>query len=109
MIYAEKILKDEAKIDWTRPAVEVDRHIRGLSPFPGAKCQIGEEQVKLLASRLAQGQGTPGEVLQALPELGLTIACGSGAIEVLSAQRPGKRAMAASDLLRGFELPDYVS
>ncbi|MBT2131411.1 methionyl-tRNA formyltransferase [Aliiroseovarius lamellibrachiae] len=109
VIYAEKILKDEARIDWSRPAVDVDRHIRGLSPFPGAKCQIGEEQVKLLASRVTDGQGRPGQVLHALPETGLIIACGSGAIEVMSAQRPGKRAMAASDLLRGFEFPEYVS
>lgn len=107
--YAEKIQKDEAKIDWSRPASEVDRHIRGLSPFPGAKCQIADEQVKLLASRVIDGQGAPGQLLQASPETGLIIACGAGAIEVISAQRPGKRAMAASDLLRGFDLPEYVS
>ena len=106
--YAEKILKGEAKIDWSRSAVDVDRHIRGLSPFPGAKCQIADEQVKLLESRLAGGQGAPGQVLHASPETGLIIACGTGAIEVISAQRPGKRAMPASDLLRGFELPTHV-
>ncbi|MCI2399737.1 methionyl-tRNA formyltransferase [Aliiroseovarius subalbicans] len=102
--YAQKIDKTEARIDWTRPAVEVDRLIRGLSPFPGAKCDIGGEQVKLLTSRLADGQGTPGQVLH-----GLVIACGDGAVEVLSAQRPGKRAMQAQDFLRGFEMPDRVS
>lgn len=107
--YAEKILKDEAKIDWSRSAVDIDRHIRGLSPFPGAKCQIADEQVKVLESRLAEGQGTPGQVLQASPETGLIIACGTGAIEVISAQRPGKRAMPASDLLRGFEFPTQVN
>lgn len=102
--YAEKIDKSEARIDWARPAIEVDRLIRGLSPFPGAKCQIGEEQVKLLASRLAEGSGDPGQVLD-----GLTIACGTGAVEVLRAQRPGKRAMDAEDFLRGFDLPDRIS
>lgn len=100
--YAAKIDKAEARIDWARPAVEVDRLIRGLSPFPGAKCDMAGEQVKLLASRLAQGQGAPGQVLS-----GLTIACGEGAIEVLRAQRPGKRAMEAEDFLRGVELPDH--
>lgn len=102
--YASKIDKSEARIDWTRPAVEVDRLIRGLSPFPGAKCELAGEQVKLLASRLADGKGTPGQVLS-----GLTIACGEGAVEVLRAQRPGKRAMEAGDFLRGFEMPDHVS
>ncbi|WP_432448776.1 methionyl-tRNA formyltransferase [Aliiroseovarius marinus] len=102
--YAAKIDKAEARIDWARPAVEVDRLIRGLSPFPGAKCDMAGEQVKLLASRLAQGQGAPGQVLS-----GLTIACGEGAIEVLRAQRPGKRAMEAEDFLRGVDLPDHFS
>lgn len=98
--YAQKIDKAEAQIDWTRPAAEVDRKIRGLSPFPGAKCDMAGEQVKLLASRLAKGNGAPGAVLD-----GLTIACADGAIEVLRAQRPGKRAMDADDFLRGFEMP----
>ncbi|WP_421704994.1 methionyl-tRNA formyltransferase [Aliiroseovarius sp.] len=102
--YAEKIDKSEARIDWTRPAVEVDRLIRGLSPFPGAKCDIAGEQVKLLASRLVDGAGAPGQVLD-----GLTIACGTGAVEILRAQRPGKRAMEAEDFLRGFDLPDRIS
>lgn len=102
--YAHKIDKAEARIDWTKPAAEVDRLIRGLSPFPGAKCDIAGEQVKLLASRLADGDGAAGKVLD-----GLTIACGDGAIEVLCAQRPGKRAMEAADFLRGFEMPDHVN
>ena len=101
--YAYKIDKTEAKIDWARPAVEVDRLIRGLSPFPGAKCEMEGEQVKLLASRVVDKTGAPGQVLD-----GLVIACGEGAIEVLRAQRPGKRAMDADDFLRGFDLPDVV-
>ncbi|MCK8485138.1 methionyl-tRNA formyltransferase [Aliiroseovarius sp. S2029] len=101
--YAHKIDKAEAQIDWTRPAIEVDRLIRGLSPFPGAKCDMGGEQVKLLASRSADGAGAPGQVLD-----GLTIACGDGAVEVLRAQRPGKRAMEAQDFLRGFDMPAMV-
>lgn len=101
--YAEKILKDEARVDWARPATEVDRQIRGLSPFPGAKCEMNGERIKLLSSRLAKGQGVPGQVLS-----GLTIACGEGAVEVLSAQRPGKKPMQAEDFLRGVELPDRL-
>ena len=98
--YAAKIDKGEARIDWTRPASEVDRLIRGLSPFPGAWCEIGGERVKLLRSRLAAGAGAPGQVLH-----GLTVACGEGAVEVLEAQREGKRALPAADFLRGAALP----
>ncbi len=101
--YAEKIDKAEARIDWTRPAVEVDRAIRGLSPFPGAWCEIGGERARLLRSRLAEGSGAPGEVL-----FGLTVACGDGAVKILQAQRPGKRVMAAEEFLRGIDLPDRL-
>ncbi len=102
--YAAKIDKAEARIDWSAPAAEVDRLIRGLSPFPGAWCLAGEERVKLLASRLVEGQGAPGQVLG-----GLRVACGTGAIEITLAQREGKRAMVPSDFLRGFALPDRLS
>lgn len=101
--YAAKIDKSEARIDWTRPALEVDRLIRGLSPFPGAWCDAAGERVKLLRSRIASGQGKPGEVLT-----GLTIACGEGAIEVTLAQREGKRPMSPADFLRGFSLPEIL-
>ncbi len=102
--YAEKIDKAEARVDWTEPAVVVDRKIRGLSPFPGAWCEIAGERVKLLGARLADGSGTPGSVIGPL-----TIACGSGAVEITRAQRPGKRPMEAQDFLRGFEMPDTVA
>ena len=102
--YAAKIDKSEARVDWSRPAVEVDRLIRGLSPFPGAWCEISGERVKLLRSRLAAGQGAPGQVLG-----GLTVACGTGAVEITLAQREGKRAMAPEDFLRGFALPQSLT
>jgi methionyl-tRNA formyltransferase len=102
--YAAKIDKAEARIDWTRPAIEVDRQIRGLSPFPGAWCMIGGERVKLLRSSLATGTGTPGQVLH-----GLTIACGTGAITITLAQREGKKPMTPDDFLRGFALPNHLA
>ena len=98
--YAQKIDKAEARIDWTRPATEVDRLIRGLSPFPGAWCEIAGERVKLLRSRLAAGSGAPGAVLG-----GFTVACGNGAIEVIEAQRAGKKPMPTAELLKGWQLP----
>ncbi|MGB3147555.1 MAG: methionyl-tRNA formyltransferase [Paracoccaceae bacterium] len=102
--YAAKIDKAEARIDWAEPAATIDRKVRGLSPFPGAWCLMGEERLKLLRTRLADGTGTPGQVLS-----GLTIACGTGAIEILEAQREGKRPMAAEELLRGSNLPERLS
>jgi methionyl-tRNA formyltransferase len=102
--YAAKIDKAEARIDWTRPAVEVDRLIRGLSPFPGAWCMAGDERLKLLRSRVGDGTGAPGQVLH-----GLTVACGTGAVQVLEAQREGKRPAAVEEMLRGFTLPDRLT
>ena len=101
--YAAKIDKAEARVDWAKPAEEVDRLIRGLSPFPGAWVEIGGERVKLLRSRVVEGAGAPGEVLS-----GLTIACGTGAVEVTEAQREGRRPMPAAEVLRGLELPDRL-
>ena len=102
--YAAKIDKAEARIDWTRPATDIDRQIRALSPFPGAWCLIGTERVKLLRSRLTDGAGRPGQVLA-----GFSVACGTGAIEVIEAQREGKRPMPASEILRGLTLPDSLA
>ncbi|KUJ85092.1 methionyl-tRNA formyltransferase [Ruegeria marisrubri] len=96
--YAEKIDKAEARVDWSRPAAEVDRKIRGLSPFPGAWTEIAGERVKLLASRLAEGRGQPGEVL----DDALRVACGEGAVELLRLQRAGKAAQDKETLLRGW-------
>ena len=98
--YAHKIDKAEAQIDWTQPAAEVDRKIRGLSPFPGAWCEVDGQRVKLLASRLAEGSGTPGEVLNDT----LTVACGDGAVELLELQRAGKGAQEREVFLRGFPI-----
>ncbi|SIS87406.1 methionyl-tRNA formyltransferase [Phaeovulum vinaykumarii] len=101
--YAHKIDKAEARVDFTRPAAEVARHINGLSPFPGAWVEVAGERLKLLRAGVVDGQGAPGTVLS-----GLRIACGSGAVEVLEAQREGKRPMQAQDLLRGLVLPERL-
>ena len=95
--YAAKIDKAEARVDWSRPAVEVDRLIRGLAPFPGAWTELGGERVKLLMSEVAAGAGAPGTVLDGR----LTVACGEGAVRLLRLQRAGKAALAAEAFLRG--------
>jgi len=94
--YAEKIDKSEARIDWAQPAEGVARQIRALSPFPGAWCDSPAGRLKLLDARAVAGNGAPGEVLD-----GLTIACGTGAVQVLTVQREGKRASDAEAFLNG--------
>ena len=101
--YAAKIDKAEARVDWTRPAAEVDRLIRGLSPFPGAWTEVGGERVKLLCSRLTEGQGSPGDVLD-----GFRVACGDGAVEITQIQREGRRPVSAEEALRGMDLPAVI-
>ncbi len=102
--YAAKIEKAEARIDWNRPARAVLRHIHGLSPFPGAWCEIAGEgeaaRIKVLRCELASGTGAPGAVLDDQ----LTIACGEGAIRILELQRAGKSPMKAEEFLRGTPL-----
>jgi methionyl-tRNA formyltransferase len=102
--YAAKIEKAEARIDWNRPARAVLRHIHGLSPFPGAWCEMaldGEQvRVKILRCELAKGSGAPGELLDDR----LAVACRDGAIRILDLQRAGKAPMKADAFLRGTPL-----
>jgi len=103
--YAKKIKPSEARIKWSRPAAEVDRRIRGLSPFPGAwftaPSDKGPVRIKALLSRVEAGQGVPGHAL----DDALLIACGDGAVRILRAQREGRGAQDADLFLRGFALP----
>jgi methionyl-tRNA formyltransferase len=103
--YARKITPAEARIDWTRPAAEIDCHIRGLSPFPGAWFEApgpdGPVRVKALLSQVAEGTGAPGTVL----DDALTIAAADGAIRLLRVQREGKAQQSPADFLNGFTLP----
>ena len=96
--YAAKISKNEARIDWCRPAAELARQVQGLAPFPGAWFDVGGERVKLLAAQVATGVGKPGEVIDDR----LAIACGVGALRPVMLQRAGKSAVALDDFLRGF-------
>jgi methionyl-tRNA formyltransferase len=97
--YARKIDKNEARIDWTKPWHEVHDHCRGLSPFPGAWCELsGTGRVKILHSTKGDGSGEPGRVLDDK----LTVACGSGAVRIVELQRAGGKPMAAEEFLRGI-------
>ena len=99
--YAAKIDKAEARIDWNKPAFKVLRHIHGLSPFPGAWCEMplegAAQRVKILRCEIAGGSGEPGVVLDDR----LTIACEQGALRILELQRAGKQPMKAEEFLRG--------
>ena len=98
--YAEKIRKDETRIDWSKPWQEVHNHIRGLSPFPGAWFELNGVRVKVLRSTKGEGSGAPGTALDDR----LTIACGEGAVRLVQVQRAGKQPMSADDFLRGTKV-----
>ena len=104
VLYARKIDKAESRIDWSLPAATVHNTIRGLSPFPGAWCEVEaggkNERLKLLRSTMAMGTGEPGTVL----DDGLAIACGEGAVRLVEVQRAGGRPVSAGEFLRGAKL-----
>jgi methionyl-tRNA formyltransferase len=104
LIYAKKIDKVEARIDFARSAAELHNLIRGLSPFPGAFFEAdfgkGPERVKIVRSQLAPGSGDPGEILDAAP----TIACGSGALKLVEVQRAGRGVVSGVEFARGVKL-----
>ena len=95
--YAAKIDKAETRIDWARAWQDVHDHCRGLSPFPGAWCEIDGVRAKVLRTTRGDGSGAPGTVLDDK----LTVACRDGAIRIIQLQRAGKQAMRTDELLRG--------
>ena len=99
---APKLVRDHARIDWAQPARRVHNHVRALSPTPGAWTEWNGETLKVLRTRAEAESGragAPGEVVEASPRL--VVACAEGAVEVLEAQREGKRRMSAAEMLRG--------
>jgi methionyl-tRNA formyltransferase len=100
--YADKIDKAEARLDWRKPAAELERAVRAFAPSPGAWFDVEGERVRLLAAEVVddEAKAVPGTVLDDR----LTIACGAGALRPLTVQRAGKGAMAVADFLRGFPI-----
>jgi methionyl-tRNA formyltransferase len=98
--YAKKIRKEEARIDWTKPATVLDCLVRGLSPQPGAWCEARGERLKILYAVPVEGSGAAGEILDDR----LTVACGEGALRLARVQRAGRAAAEAAEFLRGFPL-----
>ena len=101
--YAAKLRREEARLDWRRPAEFLERQVRAFDPWPGAWFEGREERLRVLAAEalLDRGPAPPGTVL----DEHLTIACGEGALRPLRVQRAGRAALDAADFLRGFALP----
>jgi methionyl-tRNA formyltransferase len=99
--YAPKIDKAEARLDFTQPAVQVERQVRAFNPAPGAWFDYEEERIKVLAAEISDLSGAPGTVL----DHGLAIACGEGSIVPSLIQRAGRGPMTTAELLRGFAIP----
>jgi methionyl-tRNA formyltransferase len=101
--YAAKISKDEAKLDFSLPAVELWRKVRAFNPFPGAQGSVNGTAVKIWNAELAEGKGAPGQVLSAEAG-GIVVACGDGALRLLQLQKPGGKRLAAGEFLKSFPL-----
>ncbi len=101
--YAAKVAKEEALIDWTRPAVQLDRLVRAFDPVPGAETTLDGERLKIWRAEPASGKGSPGEVLEASGDR-LRIACGEGALAVRELQRAGGKRLATKHFLQGLAL-----
>jgi methionyl-tRNA formyltransferase len=99
--YASKIDKAEARIDWSKPAQEIERQVRAFNPRPGAWFEANGERIKLLEAQIVHGSGAPGEVIDDR----LTIGCGHDSILPLGVQRAGRGPMGPEELLRGFAIP----
>ena len=100
--YAPKVDKAEARIDWNRPAIEIERQVHAFSPWPGAWFEASGERIKLLEARAGDdASGRPGEVLDDC----LNVAAGDGYVRPLRVQRAGRGAMTVDELLRGFAIP----
>jgi methionyl-tRNA formyltransferase len=99
--YAAKIDKAEARIDFARPAAEIERQVRAFAPAPGAWFEHDGERIRILAAEVTAGDDAPGTVL----DDALTIACGTDALRLHTVQRAGRGVMSAVELLRGFSIP----
>lgn len=102
---APKLAPDLGRIDWTRSAAEVDRHVRGVTPFPGAYTFLSGKRLRVLEAVAAEGRGEAGTVLAATPERGIVVACGDGAMALMRIQPEGKKAQSAREFLAGHKVP----
>jgi methionyl-tRNA formyltransferase len=100
---APKIFKEDARIDWARPARDVHNHVRGLSPYPAAWTMHDDTMLKVFRTEVSRSMGEPGEVLSANADE-IVIACADGALQIREIQREGRQRMSAADFLKGYDL-----
>ena len=103
VVLAPLIKKEDGRLDFTRPAAELERRVRAFHPWPGTSTELGGKTLKVLKAKVGGGRGAPGEVLEAGPG-GLEVACGEGSLVLLEVQPEGKRAMSARELLAGHRV-----
>jgi methionyl-tRNA formyltransferase len=101
--YAAKIHKEEARLDWSLAAAQLERRVRAFNPFPGAYAFVEGAPLKIWRARAVPGQGAPGEVLSTSPS-GIRIACGSGALDLLEVQKAGGRRLEPAAFLAGHAI-----
>jgi methionyl-tRNA formyltransferase len=101
--YAEKIAKNEAALDWRRPAEELARQIRAFDPFPGAFGTLDGAPIKIWAAQPVDGAGEPGAIADVSPD-GIVVMCGSGALKLTQLQKPGGKRLPAREFLAGAPL-----
>lgn len=103
--FANKIKKEDARIDWSKTAVEIDRHVRAFNPWPGAFFLLGGKRVRVLKGEVENYEGDPGKAL----DNELLFGCGENAYRILSLQKEGKKPMASDEFLRGQAVPKGTS
>jgi len=106
--YAAKIAKEEAKLDFALPAVDLWRKVRAFNPFPAAQGTVNGTVVKIWNAQLAEGAGPAGKVLSANAQDGIVVACGAGALRLLELQKPGGKRLPAAEFLKSFPLEGHV-
>lgn len=99
---APKIFQEDCRIPWERSAADVHNHVRGLSPYPAAWTNYSDTRIKIFRTRVAEGEGRPGEIIECGPRIIVT--CGTGAVEVLELQMEGRKRLSATDFLNGYSL-----
>jgi len=102
--YAPKLTREDARLNFTKPAAELERQIRAYHPWPGSLLLLGDAVIKILAAEIIEAEGTPGTLLDDK----LTIACGEHALRPTRLQRAGKSAMSTAEFLRGYQVPPDV-
>ena len=104
MTYDPKLTKEMGIVDWTKSAAEIVNQIHGLNPWPGASTAMEGGRLKLIRAEAAEGTGAAGEIIAADPKAGLVVACGEGAVRILTMQAPGGKPMNSKDYLRGHPM-----